>query len=288
MFTFDRLPARPLVMGVLNVTPDSFSDGGRFMDLDAACAQGRRLFAEGADILDVGGESTRPGAQSVPVAEQIARVVPVVTRLAAELPDGATISIDTTSAAVAEAALDAGARIINDVSAGHDDAGLFPLAAARKCGVILMHRVRRPRDDSYGTQYAQPLFDGDALELVGAWLAERVQSAVASGVAREAVAIDPGLGFGKSVAQNFELLGGVAALRRVHPTVAIGASRKSFLGAATGVGEPADRLAGSLAAAVIATLRGVRIIRVHDVALTRQAVQVAQSVRGVPAVRNGE
>jgi len=280
MFTFDRLPARPLVMGVLNVTPDSFSDGGRFMDLDAACAQGRRLFAEGADILDVGGESTRPGAQSVPIKEQIARVFPVVTRLAAELPEGVAISIDTTSSAVAEAALDAGARIINDVSAGHDDSGMFPLAAARKCGVILMHRVRRPHDDSYSDRCAQPLFEGNALELVGAWLAERVQSAVDSGIARDALAIDPGLGFGKSVAQNFELLGGIAALRRVHPTVVIGASRKSFLGAATGVAEPAERLAGSLAAAVIATLGGVRIIRVHDVALTRQAVDVAQRVRG--------
>ncbi|MFO0874011.1 MAG: dihydropteroate synthase [Phycisphaerales bacterium] len=288
----DERPSIPLLMSILNVTPDSFSDGGRYMEIDAATARGERMLEEGADIVDVGGESTRPGAAPVPAEEQVRRVVPVIQRLAPRVQRGAapwaarrTISVDTTSARVAAAALDAGATIVNDVSAGRDDPSMFDVVAARGAGIVLMHRLVPPAQDSYSDRHASPPRYRDVVADVVAFLRERVDAAAGAGVPHDAICIDPGLGFGKSVDQNLELLGRTDELLDAHPRVLIGASRKSFLAAAASAGEPAaraaigpaERLPGSLAAAVIAALRGAAVLRVHDVSATRQALAVASA-----------
>lgn len=261
---------RPRLMGILNVTPDSFSDGGRFADAAQAAEEGLRLLEDGADLLDIGGESTRPGAEAVPVDEQIRRIVPVIERIHARRPE-ALISVDTTQSAVAEAALSAGATIINDVSAGRDDPELLGLAAERRCGLILMHRRSVPRDDSFSDQYGADAPEyGNVVEEVRTFLEERVAAATAAGVSESALIVDPGLGFGKTVEQNFELIRSMAALAGLGAGVLGAASRKSFLGAATGVATPRDRLAGSLAAAAAMFVRGVRLFRVHDVEAHRE------------------
>lgn len=261
-------------MGILNVTPDSFSDGGRHNDVERALAHTRRMIDEGADVIDVGGESTRPGSQRVDAVEQIARVVPVIRAIRAdgiEIP----ISIDTTRAEVAAAALDAGADAVNDVAAGLEDEEMLPLVAARDAGVVLMHRLVPPHRDSYSNEYASaPDYDasGGVVEAVFSFLAERVEAACRVGVTRDRIVIDPGAGFGKSVAQNFELL--AAAPRFFHLGVPLlcGVSRKSFLGSATGVTDPAARVEASVRAALEQRDLGVRLFRVHDVAAHRQAL----------------
>lgn len=286
----------PILCGILNVTPDSFSDGGRFMDLASAVAHGRRLLAEGAGIIDVGGESTRPGAEPVAPTEQCRRVLPVIRALlAGRGPDGPPwqLSIDTTSAEVAEAALAEGATIVNDVSAGLDDPRMLPLVARAGAGLVLMHRRARPALDSYSDRYASPPIYDDVVREVAAFLAQRVGAAIAAGISSEALAIDPGFGFGKSVEQNYELLARLDECKKIHPVVFVGLSRKSFLAAARGLSgrgspsgaladrrtlDPAERLPASLAAAILAAQRGATVLRVHDVAATREALAVVRHV----------
>jgi len=270
---------RPMVMGIVNVTPDSFSDGGRFLDVDAAVSHASAMVREGADIIDVGGESTRPGAEAVDADEQLRRVIPVIERLAAT---GAVISVDTTLASVARRALDAGAAIVNDVSGGLADPALLPLVAERGAGVVLMHRPVAPRDDRYSDRHATPPPYSDVVTDVRVALCSRRDAALAVGVAHAAIALDPGLGFGKDVAQNLALMARLAELVAEHPLILVGASRKSFIGAVAGgdgaVRPTAERLPGSLAAAVACLMSGATIFRVHDVASTRQAIDVAAAI----------
>lgn len=269
---------RPRLMGILNVTPDSFSDGGQFLDPARGAAQAQRMIAEGAAIIDIGGESTRPSAQRVEPDEQIRRVLPVIERVRAAHPDTA-ISIDTTRSEVARAAIEGGATIINDVSAGLEDRAMLDLAAERETGIVLMHRVHPPEADHYSHEYAQaPIESGDIVEHVASFLRERARAAVARGVKPEAVAIDPGLGFGKTVEQNAELMARMDELHALGFAVLGAASRKSFLGRMAGVEVPAQRDIASIAAAVMMAERGVRLFRVHEVALHRQALGVAASI----------
>jgi dihydropteroate synthase len=261
---------RPLVMGILNVTPDSFSDGGRCADPAAAIARGRQLAAEGADIVDVGGESTRPGAAAVDAAEELRRVVPVVERLAGETQ--ALVSVDTTKAAVARAALRAGASIVNDVSALTQDPDMPAAAAEFGAGVVLMHMQGTPR-----TMQADPRYEDVVAEVKG-YLQGRVAALVRDGMPEESLAVDPGIGFGKSLEHNARLLGGLRALAAVGRPVVVGLSRKSFLGRITGR-EVDDRLAGSLAGLVFCMLNGAHVLRVHDVKESLDAVRVAATLR---------
>ncbi|HEX8206831.1 MAG TPA: dihydropteroate synthase [Solirubrobacteraceae bacterium] len=253
------------VMGVVNVTPDSFSDGGRYLDARAAIDHGLGLLAEGADLLDVGGESTRPGAEPVTADEEIARVEPVVAALAA---DGARVSIDTTKAAVARAALAAGATYVNDVSALRFDAELAGVVADAGVDCCLMHMRGDPR-----TMQDDPRYD-DVVSDVKAHLEERLAFAASSGIAEERVHLDPGIGFGKTLEHNLELLRRLGEIVALGRPVVVGTSRKSFLGKLTGrdVGE---RVPGTIATNVLALERGARIFRVHDVQPTRDALTVA-------------
>lgn len=254
---------QPRLMGILNVTPDSFSDGGQFDCVDAATAHAAAMIEAGADIIDVGGESTRPGAARVPADSQIDRVVPVIEAVSDRLD--CLISVDTTIAAVAEAAIEAGAHIVNDVSAGMEDETMLPRVAARGCGVVLMHRLVSPEEDTWSTQWTQaPDYGGDVTHAVRTWLAARAEAAMAEGVLREAICLDPGLGFGKSVRQNWQLIAGCERLCAAGFPVLGGASRKSFIGAVTGGGGPAERRDGSLAAAAAMVAGGVHVLRVHD------------------------
>ncbi len=255
----------PIVMGIVNVTPDSFSDGGEWLDAGAAIAHGRELAAQGAAILDVGGESTRPGAQPVTEAEELRRVVPVIEGLAGA---GARLSIDTSKAAVAAAALDAGAAIVNDVTALRGDPAMAALVARRGCDVCLMHMLGEPR-----TMQRDPRY-GDVVGEVRAFLAERVAFARGAGIDEARVWLDPGIGFGKTAAHNLELLARLGEIVALGHPVVVGTSRKSFLGAITG--RPAsERVAGTLATNVLALAAGARIFRVHDVAPARDALLVA-------------
>jgi dihydropteroate synthase len=264
-----ELPAGPVVMGVINVTPDSFSDGGLYLDVDAAVEHGRELARDGAAILDVGGESTRPGADEVPEAEELKRVVPVVERLAqASGPDAAVVSIDTRKARVAEQALQAGARIVNDISAfrhAPEIAGMVASAGAHCC---LMHMLGEPR-----TMQLDPRYD-DVVSDVKAFLEERLAFAVGEGVPEGHVWLDPGIGFGKTLDHNLELLRRLDEIVAIGRPVVVGTSRKSFLGKITGHDE-LERLPGTIATNVIAWERGARVFRVHDVARVADALQVA-------------
>jgi dihydropteroate synthase len=263
-----RAVQRPFqLMGVINVTPDSFSDGGRFMDPQAAVAHGRQLEAEGADILDVGGESTRPGAAPVAQDEELRRVVPVIEGLHAA-GARARISIDTTKLAVAEAAVAAGARYVNDVSALRADPGIAGLIADRQLDCCLMHMQGEPR-----TMQADPVYD-DVVSDVKAFLEERLAFAVAQGVPEERIQLDPGIGFGKTVAHNLELLRRLRELTALGRPLVIGTSRKSFLGRLTGR-EVDDRLAATIATNVLALANGASVFRVHDVAPLKDALMVA-------------
>jgi dihydropteroate synthase len=262
---------RPLLMGVVNVTPDSFSDGGLFLDEDAAVEHGLELAREGADVLDVGGESTRPGAEPVAADEELRRVVPVIERLAGSLET--TISIDTTKSAVARAALDAGAAIVNDVSALRVDPELPGLVAETGAGCCLMHMLGDPR-----TMQDDPRY-GDVVAEVKAFLDERLAFAVGAGIEEERIWLDPGIGFGKTVEHNLELLRRLDEIVALGRPVVVGTSRKSFLGRLTGrhVGE---RLAGTIATNVLALERGASVFRVHDVAEVGDALKVAAATLG--------
>lgn len=255
----------PVVMGIVNVTPDSFSDGGEWLDPAAAIAHGRALVAQGAAILDVGGESTRPGAEPVGEAEELRRVLPVLEGLAGS---GARLSIDTSKAAVAAAALDAGATIVNDVTALRGDPAMAALVARRGCHVCLMHMLGEPR-----TMQRDPVY-GDVVDDVRAFLAERVEHAIAQGIDAERVWLDPGIGFGKTIDHNLQLLRRLDELVALGRPVVVGTSRKSFLGTITGR-EPGERAAGTLATNVLALAQGAMIFRVHDVGPARDGLLVA-------------
>ena len=263
-------------MGIVNVTPDSFSDGGEWFGTDAAVRHGLELAAAGAAILDVGGESTRPGADAVPAEEELRRVVPVIERLAASLPD-TVLSVDTTKAAVAAAALDAGATYVNDVSGMLVDPDMTPLVAERGAHCCLMHMVGDPR-----TMQAQARY-GDVVDDVRAYLEERVASAVAAGIPLERIDVDPGIGFAKTQEHNLELLRRLDEIVAIGPRVLVGTSRKSFLGRITGRDDPRQRLAGTIATNVLALASGARVFRVHDVGAVHDALAVAAHV--VPSGR---
>jgi dihydropteroate synthase len=264
----------PFLMGIVNVTPDSFSDGGRFASTEAAAAHARALAAEGADLVDLGGESTRPGAPAVPAAEEIARVVPVIARLRAEgfaLP----ISVDTSKPEVARAALDAGADLVNDVQ-GLAAPGMAELVAARGAPAVLMHMRGTPADMNDRAVYR------DVVAEVRDELGEALLRAERAGVPRARIVLDPGLGFAKTAEHNLALLAGLKGLRELGCPLLVGPSRKSFIGKLTGA-PVAERLPGTLAAVAACVLQGVELLRVHDVAAARQAAQVAAAIRDAAA-----
>jgi len=256
----------PLIMGIVNVTPDSFSDGGQFSSTEAAIAHGLQLVAEGADLLDIGGESTRPHAVAVAEEEELRRVVPVVEALARRVP--VPISVDTSKAEVARRCLAAGAHIVNDVTALRGEAAMAPVCASARAGVLLMHMQGTP-----GTMQADPRYD-DVVREIGGFFQERLHSLAAQGIAGERLAVDPGIGFGKTLAHNLDILARLAELRNLARPLCLGVSRKGFIGRLTG--QPVEhRLAGSLAAIAGAVCRGeAQIVRVHDVAATRDAIAV--------------
>jgi dihydropteroate synthase len=259
-----------VVMGVLNVTPDSFYDGGRFADPAAALAHAQRMAEEGAAIIDIGGESTRPGARSIDCAQELARVLPVVERVAARLP--VLISVDTSNPELMRRAAAAGAHMINDVRALRVPQAL-EAAAASNLAICLVHMLGEPPEMQRAPQYH------DVVAEVGAFLEERVRACVAAGIERGRLAIDPGFGFGKSTAHNLQLLRRLEELERLGLPLVVGLSRKSLLAALTG--RPQEgRLAGSIALAAVAVARGARIVRAHDVAASVDAVRVASALRG--------
>ena len=261
---------RALVMGIVNVTPDSFSDGGVNFDPRAAFVAAWAMSTAGADLIDVGGESTRPGSGEVSPAEELARVLPVVRDLAAR---GAVVSVDTRHATVASECVKAGAAAINDIS-GFSDPAMVALAASCDAGLVVMHMQGDP-----GTMQNEPHY-GDVVAEVSAYLLGQAASLEAAGVARERIVLDPGIGFGKTTAHNLELLRRLDEIVALGYPVLVGASRKRFIGEITGVTEARDRLAGSVAAALVAVEHGAAIVRVHDVAETVQALAIAQAVRG--------
>jgi dihydropteroate synthase len=259
----------PVVMGVVNVTPDSFSDGGSWLAPDAAIAHGNDLAVQGASILDIGGESTRPGAQPVPEDEELRRVLPVLEGLAGGRP---RLSIDTSKAAVAAAALDAGATIVNDVTALRGDVAMARLVAERGCEVVLMHMLGQPR-----TMQDAPRYD-DVVADVRGFLAERVRYAQSQGIAAERIWLDPGIGFGKTTDHNLELLARLDELLDLGRPIVIGTSRKTFLGTIANGRGPGERLPGTIATNVLALARGASVFRVHDVAAVRDALLAAAAV----------
>ena len=254
-------------MGVLNVTPDSFSDGGRYLDVDQAVEHAGRMAAAGADIIDVGGESSRPGAEPVSADEELRRVMPVIERLGS-----LTVSIDTTKAIVAERALSSGARIVNDISALRFDERMVDVVRDAGAGLVLMHMKGTPQTMQQEAQYAQVVTD------VLGFLRARVAFAIARGIAREQIAVDPGIGFGKTVEHNLRLLAHLDEFRLLGCPVLVGASRKSFIGKVLGR-EADDRLSGSVAVAAWAVTHGAKIVRVHDVAETADVVRMIEAVK---------
>ena len=256
-------------MGVLNVTPDSFSDGGRYLEPAAALAHGEAMAAEGADLIDIGGESTRPGSDAVTAEEELERVVPVIEQLSVRV--AVPLSIDTRKAAVARAALDAGASFVNDVSALRGDSAMAAVVAEAEADLCLMHMQGKPR-----TMQDDPTYE-DVVSEVKAFLEERLAFAVGQDIPEDRIWLDPGIGFGKTLEHNLELLRRLDEIAAIGRPVVVGASRKRFIGALTGRPET-ERLAGSLAAAVVAYERGAAMVRVHDVRATREALALAAGV----------
>ncbi len=266
----------PCIMGVVNVTPDSFSDGGRFLAAEAALGQSLALVREGAAIVDIGGESTRPGAEPVSAGQELARILPVIEALADSV--GVPISVDTMKAEVARRALAAGATIINDVSALRYDDEMVAVVAEAGCPVCLMHMRGQPK-----TMQDDPRYD-DVVDDVVRFLEERMAFALARGVREDQLLLDPGIGFGKTVAHNLALLAGLGRLASLGRPVVLGASRKRFLGAILGT-EPGERIIGTVATTVIGVMSGVHVFRVHDVKPNFEALRVALAVReGAPTL----
>ncbi len=265
---------RPRILGILNVTPDSFSDGGDFFSVDAAVARAEQMVAEGADVIDVGGESTRPqGAEPVDATEEMRRVLPVIREIARRMP-GTLISVDTTKAAVAAAALVEGAHVVNDVSGGRLDERLPAVCAQHGAGLVVMHSRGTVRDMA---TYAHAEYD-DVVGEVAAELGARVEQARAAGVRAEAIVVDPGIGFSKRPAHSLAVLAGLPRLGALGRPILIGVSRKRFIGEITGVAAPAERVAGTIGANVAALMRGASLFRVHDVLANRQALDAAWAV----------
>ena len=262
----------PALFGILNVTPDSFSDGGDFLDPEAAARHAELLLDEGADVIDVGGESTRPGSDPVSEEEELRRVVPVIRKLLEARP-GAVVSVDTYRATTAEAALDAGARVVNDVTALRGDPRMARLVADAGCPVVLMHMLGEPK-----TMQREPRY-GDVVGEVRHFLEERAGHANAAGVAAENVILDPGIGFGKTPDHNLSLLRRLDAIVNLGFPVLLGASRKRFLGTVTGAEEAKERVFGTVATTVLGYERGATLFRVHDVRANREALAVAEAVR---------
>jgi dihydropteroate synthase len=262
---------RTLLVGVVNVTPDSFSDGGLHLDAEAAVGHGLGLADEGADVLDVGGESTRPGAEPVAAADEIARVVPVIERLAGALPD-VPLSVDTRKPEVARAALDAGACIVNDVGAG-TELGMFDAVREAGAGMILMHMRGEPR-----TMQVDPTYD-DVVAEVTSYLRDRLEAAAAAGLQHDRLCVDPGLGFGKDLDHNLELLRATGRMREdLGVPYLVGPSRKRFIGSLTGADDPADRVEGTAGAVAWCAAQGADLVRVHDVRAMRRVVQVVDAI----------
>jgi dihydropteroate synthase len=264
---------KPLIMGILNVTPDSFSDGGKYTGINDALKQVERMLAEGVDIIDIGGESTRPGSDSVSATEQILRVIPVITAIRQQLKSTILISIDTTSSKVAKAALEAGANIINDVSAGQEDEAILALAAKSDVPIILMHRQGAPK-----TMQNNPYYDDVVSEVFSA-LKNRTDTALKAGIKKENIAIDPGIGFGKRKQDNLDLLANLDALVALGFPVLLGTSRKRFMGTLCDVTEPSDLVTATAVTTALGVMAGVQMFRVHDVKENRQAADVAWAIR---------
>ena len=262
---------RPLVMGILNVTPDSFSDGGKFLALSQAADHALQMIAEGADLLDIGGESTRPGAARASADEQIERIVPVIERIRRE--SDIAISVDTTLVPVLESAADAGASLLNDISAGREDATLLTLAANRGLPVVLMHMLGEPR-----TMQLNPVYQ-DVTREVRAFLLRRAEAARLAGVPAKHILIDPGIGFGKTTEHNLQILHDLDQIADDGYRVLLGTSRKQFIGAVTQVAQPAERVFGTTATVAWGICHGASIVRVHDVAATVQTVKMIQAIR---------
>jgi len=264
---------KPLIMGILNVTPDSFSDGGKYTDINDALRQVERMLAEGVDIIDIGGESTRPGSISVVATDQIQRVIPVITAIRQQLKSTVLISIDTTSSEVANAALEAGANIINDVSAGQEDESILALAAQTDVPIILMHSQGSPK-----TMQDNPYYDDVVSEVISA-LKNRTDTALKAGIKKENIAIDPGIGFGKRKQDNLDLLANLDALVALGFPVLLGTSRKRFMGTLCDVTEPSDLVTATAVTTALGVMAGVQMFRVHDVKENRQAADVAWAIR---------
>ena len=265
-----NFPRPMLVMGIVNTTPDSFADGGRFLDTDSAVDHALCLAGEGAEILDIGGESTRPGSEPVPAEEELRRVIPVIERLAKR--GESVISVDTQKPEVAKAALDAGASIVNDIAANRESPEMWKVVAGAKAGYVCMHMQGTPQ-----TMQAKPRYD-DVLREVGDFFSRRLAKLDEHGVSGEQVALDPGIGFGKNLEHNIKLLGGLNRFSVAERPILVGVSRKSFIGKLLGT-TTGDRLPASLACAAWAAIEGAHIVRVHDVADTVQAVRMAEALK---------
>lgn len=264
---------KPLIMGILNVTPDSFSDGGKYTEIESAVEQTKKMLNEGADIIDIGGESTRPGAESIKQEEQIIRVVPVIKAIRKELSKNIPISIDTTSSEVAKAALDAGATMINDISAGQSDKSILQLASMRSVPIVLMHMQGIPEN-----MQDDPYYDDVVLEVIDK-LKARVTEALDTGIKKENIALDPGIGFGKRREDNINLLAHLDKLVALGYPVLLGTSRKRFMGSLCSVTEPAELVTATAVTTALGVTSGVKIFRVHDVKENRHAVDVAWAIK---------
>ena len=263
---------KPLIMGILNTTPDSFSDGGQFNDLQTAIRRVEVMMKEGADIIDIGGESTRPGSDPVTAVEQLKRVVPVIETIRSHVSQCILISIDTTSAQVAEAALNAGANLINDVSAGLNDARILTLAAERRVPIILMHSQGSPK-----TMQDKPYYEDVVLEVIAA-LKNRIAIAIKSGIKQENIIIDPGIGFGKRKQDNLDLLAHLDTFVALGFPVLLGASRKRFMGTLCAVEQPSELVTATAVTTALGVVAGVQLFRVHDVKENKQAAEVAWAI----------
>ncbi len=267
------IQTRPLIMGILNVTPDSFSDGGKFSGLNAALQQVELMLSEGVDIIDIGGESTRPGSEPVVAEEQIQRVVPVIEAIRQQVASNILISIDTTLSAVAEAALDAGADMINDISGGRADAAILTLAAQTGVPIILMHSQGVSK-----TMQDNPYYENVVQEVLDA-LNERINAALKAGIKKQAIVIDPGIGFGKRKQDNIDLLAHLDSLVATGFPVLLGTSRKRFMGTICAVTEPSELVTATAVTTALGVMAGVQLFRVHDVKENRQAADVAWAIK---------
>lgn len=265
--------SKPVIMGILNVTPDSFSDGGRFTKLDCAVEQAKKMLVDGADIIDIGGESTRPGAEPVPKEEQISRVVPVIKAIREQVSETVLISIDTTLCEVAKVAVDTGANIINDISAGQNDQSILSLASKRNLPIILMHKqgISETMQDS-------PYYE-DVVSEVIAYLKKRVEVALLAGIKKHNIVVDPGIGFGKRKQDNIDLLAHLDKLITIGYPVLLGTSRKRFMGSICSESEPTELVTATAVTTALGVMAGVQLFRVHDVKENRQAADVAWEIK---------